>query len=842
MVLLAVTGVGCQRQGAVDLKTTVELDRGWEFRQVGGDQWYAAEVPGCVHTDLLRNRLIPDPFYRDNEPRVRWIETSDWQYRSRFDVPPEVFGKDHIELLFEGLDTYATVVLNGHEILDADNMFRTWRVDVGPLLTEAGNVIEVRFRSPVEHDLPRVGERGYELMTVFDGPKTSPYTRKAPYHYGWDWGPRFVTSGIWRPVVLEGWDDVRLTDVQVVQREVSGEIARLTLNVELEADGDHAVDLTVEDSTGAFRPRTVGVDLHAGVNVAAVDVEIRNPRLWWPNGLGGQPLYEFHARISVGGIAVDEMSVRTGLRSVELVRTEEEGGESFQFVVNGIPVFAKGANWIPADSFVTRVDRGRYRELLQSAVDANMNMLRVWGGGIYESADFYELCDELGIMVWQDFMFACNLYPGDEGFVASVRREAIDNVRRLRNHPSIVLWCGNNEVESAWREWGNDAKFPEEVWQHYLSIFHELLPEVVAAYDPGRAYWPSSASSNLQALPNSNDYGDIHHWGVWHGRWPFERYREAMPRFVSEYGFQSFPELATIERFALPEDYDVHSPVMEAHQKNAQGNEIIREYMLREFPEPGDFETFLYLSQVVQAQGIGIGTEHFRRIMPRCMGALYWQLNDCWPVASWASLDYFGRWKALHYYARRFFSKILLSPIEEEGQLRFYIVSDDPASVEAELRTRLLDFDGNHLYANATGVTVAPLASRVYGTMQRARLLGDADVGRVLLHSTLTSGDRMLSSDVHLFVPYRELELPDPAIEFRVTPADGAARITLQSERFAKDVALSIAGIDGFFSDNFFDLLPGEEIVIVFRPDEKIDIEVVRERLQVRSLADAMRD
>jgi beta-mannosidase len=718
-------------------------------------------------------------------------------------------------------------------------MFRIWRFDVEPLLKKTDNLIEISFRSPVEHDLPRVGERGYELMTVFDGPKTSPYTRKAPYHYGWDWGPRLVTSGIWRPVVLQGWDGVRLIDVQVVQRQVSAEAAKLTFNVEFESDGDHTVDVMVEDSTGAFAPRTVRIDVHAGVSVTAVDAEIRNPRLWWPNGLGEQPLYTFHARVSADGVEADEMSIRAGLRSVELVRTREDGGESFTFVVNGIPVFAKGANWIPADSFVNRVDRGRYRTLLQSAADANMNMLRVWGGGIYEDTDFYELCDELGLMVWQDFMFACNLYPGDEEFLASVRQEAVDNVRRLRNHPSVVLWCGNNEVESAWREWGNDEKFPEEVWQHYLRLFHELLPEVVAEHDPRRAYWPSSASSNLEALPSSPDFGDIHHWGVWHGRWPFERYRESVPRFVSEYGFQSFPELATIERFALPEDYDVHSPVMEAHQKNTQGNEIIREYMQREFPEPADFETFLYLSQILQAHGIALGTEHFRRIRPRCMGALYWQLNDCWPVASWSSLDYFGRWKALHYYARRFFAKILLSPVEEEDQLRFYIVSDDPAPMPAELRVRLLDFEGNELHASASGVVVTPLESRVYGALPLGRLLGDANAGRLLLHSALTDGDTVLSSDVHLFVPLGELELPDPAIDVQVTPADGAFRISLHGDRFAKDVALSVPGIDGFFSDNFFDLLPGEEAVIAFQTDQTTDAESIRQRLQVRTLADA---
>jgi beta-mannosidase len=841
VIPLTVVTVGCRLETPRDPRITVALDQGWQFRQTGTEKWYPAEVPGCVHTDLLQNRLIPDPFYRENEKDLQWIEDADWEYRTVFDVSPDILEKQELELVFHGLDTYATVLLNDEQILDADNMFRVWRVDVGAKLRERGNVLEIHFRSPVKNDVHRIGERGYELPAVLDAKNTSPYTRKAPYHFGWDWGPRFVTSGLWRPVVLSAWNDIRLSDLQVVQREIGPGVARLTLNIEIEADRDGKVDVVGKVADRAIRAKMNDVKVEKGVNLVPLDLEVPDPHLWWPNGLGDQPLYEITAMVVVDGVEKDRLSVRTGLRSLELVRRNDEWGESFQFVVNGVPVFAKGANWIPADSFTPRVTRDRYRDLLHSAKDANMNMLRVWGGGIYEDRDFYELCDQLGIMVWQDFMFACAFYPGDEAFLGSVRQEAIDNVRRLRNHPSVVLWCGNNEVEAFWREWGIKGDLPDEVWSDYLKIFHELLPEVVAEHDPTRDYWPSSPSSDLKRLPNSMEAGDIHHWGVWHLRWPFERYEESTPRFVSEYGFQSFPELATIDSFALPEDRDILSPVMTAHQKNKQGNEIIREYLLRDFPEPKDFESFLYLSQVLQARGVGIGTEHFRRLMPRCAGALYWQLDDCWPVASWSSLDYFGRWKALHYYARRFYSNVLLSPNEEEGALRFYVVSDLPVPVDGRLEVRLTDFEGGELYAKSMDVTVVPLESRVYDAIPIDALLDGADLQRVFLSSRLTAGEAVLSSDVHLFAPLKDLALPDPEIEIEWTPAEGGARIAVRSSKFAKDVYLSIPGVDGRFSDNFFDLLPGEAKAVDFRPAQAKDIGQIDGRVQVRSLADVLR-
>ena len=406
----------------------------------------------------------------------------------------------------------------------------------------------------------------------------------------------------------------------------------------------------------------------------------------------------FERRVVIGGKTVDERSVKTGIRSLEVRRENDEWGQSFAFVVNGIPVFGKGANWIPADSFPTRIPKEKYRWLLQSAADANMNMIRVWGGGIYETDEFYEICDELGILVWQDFMFACSMYPGDQPFLDSVRAEAEDNVRRLRNHPSIAIWAGNNEVEAAWLNWGWRQSLPASVWDDYLKIFEGVLKEVC---EDARSKPPVLVQLTTMVvwrmIQTQLKSGDVHSWKVWHFAAPFTDYQKEFPRFMSEYGFQSFPSIETVKSYALPNEHEIQSPVMMAHQRHPRGNQLIKEYMLREYAEPKDFESFLYVSQVLQAEGIKVGAEHLRRIMPRNMGSLYWQLNDCWPVASWSSIDYFGRWKALQYYAKRFYSPVLLSPVVEEKDLKFYVVSDRPTPTPALLSVELRDLDGNTL-------------------------------------------------------------------------------------------------------------------------------------------------
>ncbi|MDT5271838.1 MAG: beta-mannosidase [Acidobacteriota bacterium] len=838
LLLLAAQFVQAQTQ--TTSKTTISLDSGWTFRQVGKDEWRKATVPGSVQTDLLANKLIEDPFYRDNEPKLQWIGKTDWEYRTTFDVPAALLRRRNVQLVFEGLDTYATVYLNDRAVLEADNMFRTWRVDAKAGLKAGSNTLRVVFRSPINEVLPRMKELGYELPASNDqGEKTSPHTRKAPYQYGWDWGPRFVTCGVWKPARLEAWDDARLVDLHVLQNHLGKDSAQLTTEVEVESSGASDAVLVVEDPSDKRVTTRQTVKLSPGTNRFALKLSIPNPQLWWPAGLGSQKLYTLRAQLISGNRVSDELSTRTGLRTLELRQQADAAGKSFTFVVNGVPVFAKGANWIPADSFPERVTRERYRHLLQSARDANMNMLRVWGGGYYESDEFYELCDELGIMVWQDFMFACSMYPGDEKFLESVRAEATDNVRRLRNHPSIVIWVGNNEVETAWQHWGWKQKLPAKLWDDYKKIFHGVLPEVVAEQDPTRPYWPSSPSSNLEEDSDSQRMGDVHYWEVWHASKPFDYYERQRPRFMSEYGFQSFPSIETVNAYTLPSDHDIQSPVMLAHQKHPRGNQLIREYMLRDFPEPKDFESFLYASQVLQAEGIKVGAEHLRRIMPHNMGSLYWQLDDCWPVASWSSVDYFGRWKALQYYARRFYSPVLVSPHVEDGQVKLYVVSDRTEPLRAELHVRLLDFDGRALSETTSPVEVSPLTSKVYQSIPVAALLEGRDPSRVFLHCELLAEGQVISSNTLFFRPFKELSLAAPNVSTQVSRTRGETAVTLSTDRLARAVQLSAEGLEGSFADNFFDLLPGQKVTIGFRSSRPFTTDELRRRLRVRTLSDA---
>jgi beta-mannosidase len=813
---------------------------GWQFREAGKDKWYPATVPGCVHTDLLNNKLIEDPFYRDNEQKLQWIGKTDWEYQTSFNIPPEMYARKNLELVFEGLDTYADISLNNEPLLSTDNMFRIWRVDAKRLAKVGANTLRIRFRSPIIEVLPIMAKMNYELPASNDqGEKTSPHTRKAPYQYGWDWGPRFVTSGIWRPVFLEAWDDARLADLHILPREIRADLATLTAEVEV-ISGTSIEAVVVLSSVSDKRLVTQRrVRLTPGTNRVAFDFAISRPRLWWPNGLGAHPLYTFEARLMIAGKLADQTTKRTGLRALELKQQRDDSGKSFTFMINGAPVFAKGANWIPADSFPARITKEKYRELVRSARDANMNMLRVWGGGIYESDDFYDLCDEMGILVWQDFMFGCSMYPGDEKFLDNVRQEAIDNVKRLRNHPSIVIWVGNNEIETAWKHWGWKEKLPTKLWDDYLKLFHGVLPEVCRSMDPSRPYWPSSPSSNLEDDPESQKMGDLHYWQVWHAAAPFSEYEKQRPRFMSEYGFQSFPQIETVRTYAAEGDRDIQSTVMLAHQKHPRGNQLIREYMLREYPEPKDFESFLFVSQVLQAEGIKIGAEHLRRIMPHNMGSLFWQLDDCWPVASWSSIDYTGRWKTLQYYARRFYGNILLSPYEENGSLSFYVVSDRRQATAAQLQVSLLDFDGHTLSSRQQDLSVSGLSSKSYLNLPVNILLNGKEPKSVFVFAQLLVDGRPVSQNEHFFQPFKNLLLPRPEVSAEVIRAQAGFRITLSSDKLARDVYLSAPNYAGAFADNYFDLIPGRKVEVEFRTRGTATVADFRKHLRILSMADA---
>ena len=845
--------------------TSVPIHSGWRFHALndrdhpGVEQWHPAEVPGLVQMDLLRNKLIPDPFYRDNEKSLQWIGLTDWEYETEFDADPSTVARGHVDLQFAGLDTYADVYLNDAELLMADNMFRSWRLPVRDRLHAGKNTLRIVFHSPVMLMMPRVKALPFRLPTVGqvqivseEGIATDPYTRKSPYHYGWDWGPRYVTEGIWLPVKLIAWDDLRIDNFHIRQQKVSKDEAELWAEFDIVAAKSADVSLAVEhDATDGKRVLAAGQKSHLneGLNHITIPFRLSNPSLWYPNGYGPQTLYKFSATLSAGKgrkpVIEDRAELRTGLRSLELRRQPDEWGKSFTFVVNGIPVFAKGADVIPFDSFATRVTSAQHRQILQAARDAHMNMIRHWGGGYYESDDFYDICDELGIMVWQDFMFGGAMVPGDLAFQENVREEVTQQVKRLRDHPSISIWSGNNEVETGWRYWGDRVYFKEtltppqreRVWQDYVVLFHDIIKSVVAENGPPVPYWPSSPSANFEDDPGGSRNGDMHYWSVWHALEPISEYTHQFPRFMSEYGFQSFPDIQTVRKFADPQDLDIISPVMQNHQKNVGGNERIRTYVLREFREPKDFESFLYVSQVMQAEAIKVGAEHLRRQRPRTMGSLYWQLNDCWPVASWSSIDYYGHWKALHYYARRFYDDLLVSPWEENGTLSIYVVSDRVRSSLDSLRLRVMDFHGKSILEKTQDITVPELSSKVYATFSREELLKGTDARHAFAVADLIEGGKVVSRNVFLFDRVRNLSLPSPSIKSEITAGNGNYVLTLQSPIMARHVYISFGDNDVDVSDNYLDLLPNEPITLQVK--SKVDLNEIRQSLRVRNITDA---
>ena len=844
--------------------TSRVLEAKWEFRAASATdraelkEWHPAQVPGVVQTDLLHNNLIPDPFYQDNDTRLQWIGLMDWEYRTTFDADAAMIAHEHVDLVFEGLDTFADVYVNDQAVLHTDNMFRRWRLPAKGLLKAGPNTLRVVFHSPVEFMIPKVKALPYQLPSVTshntgneENIATAPYTRKADYQFGWDWGPRYVTEGIWQPIRIETWGALHVENFHIQQQRVDKDAAALSAELEIQASRSTAatVEITYAELSGApVAPVRQAVQLDSGVNHVSVPVHIANPKLWYPAGYGAQDRYRFSYTVRIARDIAAQGTLNTGLRSIELRREVTKTGKSFAFVVNGIAIFAKGADVIPFDSFPNRATPEIHRQILQSARDAHMNMVREWGGGIYETDDFYDICDELGIMVWQEFMFGGDMGPGGAAFQDNVKQEAIDQVERLRDHPSIVLWCGNNETETGWVHWGDRLNFKEsiaptdrdEVWQNYVNLFHGILPGVVNRYGYPVPYWPSSPSANFEDPPDSQTNGDMHYWQVWHALAPIEEYTHQFPRFMSEYGFQSFPEMRTIRAFAKPEDMDIRSATMQDHQKNHGGNERILSYMLRWYPEPKDFPSFVYLSQVLQAEAIKVGAEHLRRQMPNTMGSLYWQLNDCWPVASWASIDYYGRWKALQYYARRFYDDVLVSPYRHDGKVDVYVVSDKLQPVSGQIRTRLLDFSGKSLVDKTQDVQVAAQSSAVYFTLDEKELLASADPKKTFLVFDLAVGGQNVSRNLIFFDTMHSLELPESVhVDASLESLNGGYTVTLRSPALARSVYLSFGDLDVQASDNYFDLLPGEPLKITLKTSAQLSSDQLKSAMQVVALTDA---
>ncbi len=833
MLLVAVTA------SATPVRQSLN-DADWKFKRQRGSigTWYDATVPGVIHTDLMANEIIEDPFYRLNERGVQWIDKEDWVYQTEFVADKEVLSKECIFLIFEGLDTYADVYLNDEEspILKADNMFRTWRINVKESLREGKNLLKVYFHSPVKIDMPK-----WEAMHPVHYPawndqaangglldrKIAVYARKAGYHYGWDWGPRLVTCGIWRPVYLEAWNNLRIEDIYYNQKSVTAKRADVSVEVDVTATTATAAEVRVLDETTGAVLATVAAELKEGKNSITAPFSISKPQLWWSNGLGEPHRYDFRTEVVADGKVLDSRSHKIGLRSLKLIREDDADGRSFYFELNGKPVFAKGANYIPCDNFLPRVTAEVYERTVLDAVNVNMNMLRVWGGGIYENDIFYDLCDQYGIMVWQDFMFGCALYPAEGALLESIRQEAADNVKRLRNHPCIALWCGNNEcnqlLPSAKKKYdkrGTPEVF-ERMFHQFSDVYYVALPETVEKYDPMRAYTPSSPFSSKE-IPSKLAYdpskGDFHFWGVWHSKLPIDNYNTMRSRFFSEYGFQSFPEFESVKIYAPEErDWAVESEVMMSHQRGgSKANGLIRTYLENEYWPAKDFQTFTYMNHVLQGDAIKTAMEAHRRDMPYCWGSLFWQHNDCWPVASWSSRDYYGRWKAQHYFTKYAFDDILVSAYNRDGRLKVYVVSDRHTSPKAELEVLIMDFKGNVVNKFVKSLKVAPNASTVVLDVATEEALGAAKAGDVFIASRLTVGERTYCNN-NFFVKQNELNYPVATVTTKVAAAKDGVEVTLSTDNFARAIFMSIDGIDNFFADNYFDLRPGASRTVYVR-------------------------
>ena len=812
-----------------DNSEVVVLNTGWEFSQAGTELWRPAQVPGTVHQDLINHKQLPDPFYGINEQKIQWVENEDWEYRTAFIVTPEQLKRDDAQLVFEGLDTYADVYLNGALLLKADNMFVGYTIPVKSQLRIGENLLHIYFHSPIRQTLPQYNSNGFNYPADNDhhDKHLSIFSRKAPYSYGWDWGIRMVTSGIWRPLTIRFYDAASISDYHIKQLALTDQLANLSNELEINNILPRPLQAEVRINTSfegsAEKSISQAITLQPGINHVSIPSEVASPVRWMPNGWGKPALYDFSAQIIVEDKVVAEQSHRIGLRTVRLVNEKDKDGESFYFEVNGVPMFAKGANYIPQDALLTNVTTERYQTLFRDIREANMNVIRVWGGGTYEDDRFYDLADENGILVWQDFMFACTPYPSDPTFLKRVEAEACYNIRRLRNHASLAMWCGNNEILEALKYWGFNKNFPPEIYQEmfrgYDKLFHQLLPAKVKELDADRFYIHSSPYFANWGRPESWGIGDSHNWEVWYGQKTFESLDTDLPRFMSEFGFQSFPEMKTISTFAAPEDYQIESEVMNAHQKSSIGNALICTYMERDYIIPEKFEDFVYVGLVLQGQGMRHGLEAHRRNRPYCMGTLYWQLNDSWPVVSWSSIDYYGNWKALHYQAKRAFAPILINPIQQNDSLNIYLISDCPDTKDhLMLEMKVTDFDGKKQGKpiRLNTLTVPANTSQCVYRIKPDTWLSPEEQQRCFMQLTLKDkAGNTLAETVYFFRKTKDLLLPETTVSCKIKQKDGMCELTLFSPALAKDVFIEIPLQGARFSDNFFDLLPGERKTVV---------------------------
>lgn len=832
------------------------LNGEWTLAEAGKEPVCSLMVPGTVLSGMLDAKLIEDPFYRTNEDATRALFWKDYEFYRTFEISQAMLDEDYLVLVCEGLDTLATVFFNGKKIAETDNMHRTWKMDIKPYVHAGENEIKIVFASVLKYIEKYPYAQGKEAKFIASGAmKGNQVLRKAHSMFGWDWGPQTIDAGIFRDIYIECYSHPRISDVII--RQQHGEEVRVNIEVTVsEKDGvreqkredTYRVCCSIREeyaATGESRSYEIKEfteEISGKRHTECMDFTIRNPKLWWPNGYGEQPLYIVTTELLDGNNQVLEtVTKRIGLRTLTVSTQADPWGNEFAFCVNGLKIFTMGGNYIPEDCLYTRIHRKQQEFLLDSCVKAHFNCVRVWGGGYYPSDEFYDMCDERGLIIWQDMMYACNVYDVTDDFAENCRLEAIDNVKRLRHHAALGLWCGNNEIESAWDHWPDFQKETPYLRADYIKLFEEVLPKAVTQTDDQTFYWRSSPSSGgCFDFPDDDTRGDNHYWDVWHGQKPFTDYRKYFFRFCSEFGFQSFPCMKTVKSFTEEKDRNIFSRVMENHQKNDSANGKMLFYLSENFQYPDNFEQLLYITQVLQGMAIKYGVDHWRRNRGRCMGTLYWQINDNWPVASWSSIDYYNRWKGLHYMAKKFYAPLALSMELNGTDADVWLESECLQDKNYSMKLYVKDMRGNVLKQfQAEGVAPKLCSTKIF-TGDIAEFYDQKY--DVFVEAVVTTGDGKTENDVELLVPYKYLELKDAAIDVNVEEASDHFTICLTGNGFIPFVAMDFEDADVIFEDNFFHLTGMDTKSIRLNKNEIIrgsfsDADDLKKRLQIISLS-----